>query len=288
MIKTKTATKISQRRSSQIKKNNFFLETLFAGINDRLRFVICTFFLTCIVFALTLFCFDLKSLIIVFPVLLVSSYLIIYIAILKNITGFEWFTLFVVPIIFTLVLYVFYIFNFQVRHITRIPFLIIYSIGIYALLLVSNIFNVGVEKNIQLYRAAFSINFLFQTLILYFFITIILKFNFIFIINSFVILLLVFLMAIQLLWTVQLKDSISKTNFLFSVLISIFASEIATAICFLPIKSEVFALVVSGSYYGFAGLFHHYADQRLFKQTIQEFSIVFIFVLLFILLTMKW
>jgi len=65
------------------------------------------------------------------------------------------------PIVLSIAFYMFY-FLFPVRWITRIPFIALYAIAIYATLLCSNIFSIGVEKSLQLYRAAFSINFLFQ------------------------------------------------------------------------------------------------------------------------------
>ena len=71
-------------------------------------------------------------------------------------------------------------FLFPTRWITRIPFIIFYSISVYAMFLVSNIFNVGVEKSLQLYRAAFSVNYFYQSLMVFLFANLILslKLNF--------------------------------------------------------------------------------------------------------------
>ena len=60
--------------------------------------------------------------------------------------------LFLLPILLSVAMYLFY-FLFPVRWLTRIPFVLVYGISMYAVLLSSNIFNVGVEKNLQLFLA---------------------------------------------------------------------------------------------------------------------------------------
>ena len=84
----------------------------------------------------------------------------------EGIDGVELIMLFIMPVIFVLSLYVFYSL-LPVRWLTRLPFLALFSLGYYAMLLSSNIFNIGVEKSIQLYRAAFSVNYISLTLIIF-------------------------------------------------------------------------------------------------------------------------
>ena len=60
------------------------------------------------------------------------------------------------PTLFTAAVGLFY-FLLPVRWLTRLPVVILYSIGIYALLLTENIYNVAAERTIALFRAAHSL-----------------------------------------------------------------------------------------------------------------------------------
>ena len=131
-------------------------------IDKRLRFVIGSLFLTGIMLVATFFFFD-KAFIFL-PLLALASYLVVYFALVEDIEKIEWIMLFFMPIVISIAFYIFY-FLFPIRWLTRIPFLTVYAIFIYASLLCSNIFNVGVEKSLQLYRAAYSVNILFLSLI---------------------------------------------------------------------------------------------------------------------------
>ncbi len=131
----------------------------FLKIEKRVRLVTASLVLSALMLLTTFFFFD-KALIFI-PLLIIASYFFTFFAIIEGIEKIEWFTLFVIPVILTLSFYLFY-FLFPVRWLTRIPFIILYGISIYANLLASNIFNVKMEKSLQLYRAAFSVNFFFS------------------------------------------------------------------------------------------------------------------------------
>src|SRR3990170_2589378 len=112
-------------------------------------------------------------------------------------------------IFLTLSFYLFY-FLFPVRWLTRLPFIVLYGISIYAVLLCSNIFNVGVEKSIQLYRAAFSINFFYQAVVFFLFNNALFSFKLHFIFNSLLVFLTAFLLGFQFIWTVKLDLRVEK------------------------------------------------------------------------------
>src|SRR5690606_13810906 len=92
-------------------------------------------------------------------ILIIVSYMTTYIAVFEGIDGVEWYMLFLMPICLAIALYVFYSL-LPVRWLTRLPFLFLFALTYYAMLLASNILNIGVDKSLQLYRAAFSVNYL--------------------------------------------------------------------------------------------------------------------------------
>ncbi len=254
-------------------------------IEKRFRFVISAVVLTAALLFSTFFFFD-KAIFFV-PLLAILSYWFTYFSLIEGIEKIEWFTLFFIPVSLTVSCYLFY-FLFPGRWLTRIPFVGIYGVSIYAVLLCSNIFNVGVEKNLQLYRAAFSVNFFYQTFISF------LIFNLLFIVGqSFFINGLIvggssFLLSLHLFWSIKLDHYFEKNIVLYALLVGLVLVQLAVVLSFVPIKSTIAALFLIASYYSLTGLIYNYIDQRLFFETIREYAIVLVFVFLIVLLSISW
>ncbi|MFA5136469.1 MAG: hypothetical protein WC489_03685 [Patescibacteria group bacterium] len=261
-----------------------FYATL-AGIEKRVRFIISVILLSSLVLISTFFYFDASWIFI--PVFIIASYICTYFSLLEGIEKLEWVSLFLMPVLVTVSFYLFY-FLFPVRWLTRIPFIIFYAVSIYAMFLVSNIFNVGVEKSLQLYRAAFSVNYFYQTLIVFLFANLIysLKINVVF--SSLLLLILGVIIAIHLLWSIKLELYLERSVLLFGALIGFVLWQVALIVSFVPLQTTVFALLISALFYSIGGLTYLYLDQRLFKETIREYIFVLIFVILIIMLTISW
>jgi len=216
---------------------------------------------------------------------IVSSYFFTYFSVYQGIKGIEWFTLFVIPVVLTLAIYFFYLF-IPTRWLTRLPLLIIYEIFIYASLLISNIFNVGVKKSLKLYRAAFSINFLFQTIIIFLFANLIFALKFDFVSNFLILSTLLFILALQFFWSVNPVEHLEGKILKLSLFIGIILGEIVVVFSFLPIQGSIFALLVTAVYYALAGLFYLDLDGRLFRERIKEYLVVLVFILAIVLLSL--
>ena len=141
-----------------IKALRQFFEKRANKIDKRLRLVISVLVLGLLMLISTFFNFD--KVFFFLPIFIVVTYLLSYFSLLEGIKKIGWFGLFLMPELVTVFFYLFY-FLFPGRWLTRLPFIFIYEVSIYAVLLCANIFNVGVEKNLQLYRAPFSIHFFF-------------------------------------------------------------------------------------------------------------------------------
>ncbi len=257
----------------------------FGHIEKRIRFVISTFCMTALMLFATFFFFD--KVWIFIPVLIVAAYFFTFFSILEGIEKIEWFSLFLMPVLCTVAAYFFY-FLFPVRWLTRIPFIAMYGFSIYAMLLTSNIFNVGVDRSLQLYRAAFSVNYFYQTLISFLIFNVLFSFKQNFAVNSLFTFIIIFPIATQLMWSIKLKIHSEPYVRQYAFLISLLLSQLASLISFVPVKSTIFALLLTACYYSISGLLYHFADQKLFKQTVREYLFVAGFVGVIVLLSIQW
>lgn len=254
-------------------------------IEKRLRFVISTAIITVLFLFSTLFFFD-KAFIFI-PLLAFSTYLLVYFSLLEDIEKIEWLMLFLMPIFFVISTYLFY-FLYPGRWLTRMPMAIFFAISFYALLLCSNIFNVGVEKSLQLYRPAFSVSVFYQLITLFFIFQVVMSFHFNFIVNGLLIGGIGLIMAIYFFWSINPKLYLDQEVIKYSGFVSLLLTELAVLFSFIPINPSIFSLFHVACYYVATGLVHAYLNRSLYKETIREYLIVFFIIFLIVLLTIKW
>lgn len=262
-----------------------FIQRIFSRIGKRKRFIIAALILAIIILIPTFFSFaDARF---ILPMILLAVYLLTFFSILEGITGHELITLFIIPVYFTLVISLFYFFLPQ-RWLTRLPFVFIYTVSIYAIMLSQNIFNVGALKSLQLFRAAFSVNYLFLTVSSYLAFSLILSFKFSFIGNTVLVGLATLPLALQFLWSINPKDRIERRLVGLASLVSLIVAEATMLMSFMPINGAVFALFLTGIFYGICGFLYAYLQEMLFRQRIREYILVMIFVTLLAFFSLSW
>ncbi len=261
------------------------VENRFKGVQKRYRLVFSVGVLSMLLLVSTFFFFT-ESYIFI-PLLIFITYCLAFFSMLEGIERFEWFSLFIMPVLVTVSFYLFF-FLFPVRWITRVPFVAIYAVSIYAVLLCSNIFNVGVEKSLQLYRAAFSVNFFYQTLVSFLLFNAIFSFRLNFIFNAILVGAVAFMMALQLLWTVKLDLQVSRALIMNALLVAVIAAETAIVASFIPLRITIVSLLLTAIYYSVTGLLSHFLSERLFRETIREYAIVLGFTAVILLLSLSW
>lgn len=254
-------------------------------IEKRFRFVLSVVLMASLMLVSTFFFFD-KAIMFILLFIIVSFF-ITYFSILQRIEKIEWITLFFMPLALTVSFYLFYLL-FPVRWITRLPFIAVYAFSLYAILLATNIFNVGVEKSLQLYRAAFSVNYFYHSIVIFLASSVLFSFHLNPFLNGIIMLILSFLLSLQLLWSVKPKIYFEKIVIHYSLFISAILFQITILMSFFPIKLSVFSLVATVTYYSLAGFLYHHLEQKLFLQTIREYLIVLGFVSLIVLLSLQW
>ncbi len=266
-------------------------------IQKRIRLVISSFILTLLMLMATFFSFDKY---IYFIVLFIfSGVLLTYFSIidLNKKTGLlsrsvnkvktGWLMLFLMPVYMSISFYFFY-FLFPVRWLTRFPFIIIYAVSIYALLLVSNILNVGVEKSLQLFRAAFSVNFFYQTLVFFLIANVLFSMKSNFLLNGIGVFVLSFPLVLQYLWSIDPQINIEKELVKYGIISSLFFGELSVIFSFVPINGAILSLFITGSYYSLLGVLYNFLKKRLFKETIKEYLVVWAFVFLVVILSVRF
>ncbi len=254
-------------------------------IDKRIRFGISAALMATLMLLSTFFYFDRAFIFI--PIIAVVTYFLTYFSLAEGIEKMGWFGMFVMPVAVSISFYLFY-FLFPVRWLTRIPFIIFYGISIYASIVTSNIFNVGVEKSLGLYRAAFSINFLYQAIVAFLFFNLIFALQGAFILNGLVAGAIGLLLSLNLFWSIRLKKYLEREVLYYAGFVGLVTAELAMFISFLPLQGTVYSLFMTASYYSLAGLIYHHIDEKLFKETIREYILVFGFVLIITFLSLSW
>lgn len=254
-------------------------------IEKRMRFVLSTVFLAVLLLVSTFFYYD--AAVYILPLLIGATYLATFFALYEDIEKIEWFMLFLMPIAITISWYFFY-YLFPGRWLTRLPFVISYAVSMYAVLLSSNIFNVGVEKNLQLYRAGFSVNYFFQTVVFFLLSSVIASFRWGFLANSIVFSVIGALLSLQLFWSIRLDLHIRKEVRFYTMLTTYLIGQGACILSFLPLPASMYALAMAVLYYCVAGLTYHMIDERLFSHTVREYVSILIIIFFLLFLSLNW
>jgi len=204
-------------------------------------------------------------------------------ALFEDLRGLEWFTVLILPVMYSVAVALFY-FLLPERILSRVIIMGLFSIGMYALLLTENIFNVAAMRTIQLLRAAHAVGFLLTLLVAFFLWDTIFSFKLAGWWNGLFVLVTGWPLIFQALWSVNLELNITKKLLNYSFVLSWSLMCLAVMISFWQITIAVASLfLVSGLYVGL-GLMQHALSGRLFKETIKEYLgvglIVFIITIL--------
>jgi hypothetical protein len=205
----------------------------------------------------------------------------------EGLAGIEWLTVLILPTLFTTGVGLFY-FLIPARWLTRLPVIVLYSLGFYALMLTENIFSVAAIRTIQLLRSAQAVGFLLTLATSFFLFDTVLSYRFGPWLNFFLVFLISFLLVLQGLWCVSLEEKISRKIWLYTAVLSLVLAEFGLAFSFWPVNVAVGSLALTTVGYITLGLAQHQLSERLFPKTIKEYLLSGILVLLIIFLTTRW
>lgn len=219
--------------------------------------------------------------------LTIFTYLLTAWSLAEGLNGVEWFTVLILPTLFTAGVGLFY-FLIPATLWARLSVVILYGLGLYALQLTENIFSVAAIRTIQLFRAAQAVGFLLTIIVAFFLYDTILSlrldswFSFLLVSGTSLPLLL------QGLWHVNLEEKISRKVIFYSLFLSLISGEIALSLSFWPVTIAVGSLALTTSLYITLGLAQHQLAEKLFRKTVHEYLAVGLVVLATIFLATHW
>lgn len=158
--------------------------------------------------------------------------------------------------------------------VSQLLVMILYGIGLYALLLTGNIFSVAKGRTIQLLYAASAIGFFLTLLTSLLFTNTIFSLRLPFWGNGLLISLVHYPLVFLSLWSVNLDDFIAKDLLIYALLISLFLAEFAVLISLVPVPIWNASLFITGLVYLVLGILHSFLRGRLFRNTVVEYSLM--------------
>ena len=171
---------------------------------------------------------------------------------------------------------------------TRLPVVIFYGIGIYALCLTMNIYTVAAVRTIALVRAAKGVGFVLTLVTSFLIYDAILSIRVPIWLVAPSVVVLSFPLFLQGFWSVPLEKEFSLDLFSMSFISSLVVGEVATTLHFWPVTVVVGSLFLTVTVYMLLGLGQAHLEGRLFAQTVRDYLLVGIFVFFGMFLATSW
>lgn len=272
-------------------------------MSKRIKFFAVSLFLGCCFWSITWL--NVESRFLATLLLGCLTYILSAWVLFEDLKGWEWITLLILPLLFTLgggffenllppAIPRFLSFNFQIETaiflagLLRFLFAVFYVFGMYTILLTENIFSVASIRTIQLFRAARSWSFIMQLVTSTFFFVLAFSLKVPFYVIGGLVGLISFLLAFGGLWSIDLKtehmDEVKRLSLLVGYLMLLFG----LALSFWPVKAFMGGLALTSCFYSLMGIL----EQRLLNKVTMvgqvEFIIFNLVVLLVTFLTTSW
>jgi len=225
---------------------------------------------------------------IVLPFLCILSYILTWFALLEDLRQGEWLVLFILPVFWTASWYVSF-YMLPMRFSIRIAFTLMYPLIFYIVVSAMNIFNVGVEKNIQLRRAAQAANQFITVIVFYLFTQVINSFGLSWIVLGLLTGVASWILGLQLFWTMSPSELISSEVKNLALFQGFVIGFFMILLSFLPFSLETpRPMIITGVFYVVNGVLAIYTDAILVKQRIREYLSILILLILAAILTLRW
>lgn len=170
----------------------------------------------------------------------------------------------------------------------RLPVLIIYGAGIYALCLTQNIFTVSAIRTIALLRSARGVGFVITLFTFFLLYDAILSLRVSPLISSIAIGAVSLLLFLQGYWMISLKKNLQKQVLSLTILSSMIMVQMSLIIFFWPVSVVVGSLFLTISVYMLLGLGQAKIEGRLFPNTVREYLILGVLVFLGMVISTSW
>lgn len=193
----------------------------------------------------------------------------------------------VLPFFFTLGVGLFW-FLLPSNIFTRIPVILLYGIGIYALCLTANIYTVAAIRNIALLRAARGVGFVLTLLTFFLAFDTMLSLRTPIYLTSGAVGLLSFPLFWQGYWSVSLEKEFSLDIVKYAFVSALVIGEMGISLFFWPVTVVVGSLFLTVACYMLLGLGQAKIEGRFFAQTVKEYLFLGMVVFIAMFLSTKW
>jgi len=211
-------------------------------------------------------------------VLTLATYFLSAWALSEDLDLYEWITILPLPTLYSASVSLFY-FLLPTSIISQAAIFVIFGIGMYALLLTSNIFSVAKGRTIQLLYAAHAMSLFFVLIISLLFTNTIFSLRNPFWINGLLVGLLHFPLVLLSLWSINLEAFISKAILRYSFFTVILLIEFTFLLSLLPYPVWHSSLFIMTFLYIALGILQSYLHGRFFKSTVNEYFLLTIFLI---------
>jgi hypothetical protein len=193
----------------------------------------------------------------------------------------------VLPVLYTLGVGLFW-FLLPTNIFTRIPIVILYGFGVYALCLTANIYTVAAIRTIALLRSARGVGFVLTLLTFFLLFDTILSLRQPVYVTSLLVASVSIPLYWQGFWSVDLKRGFSFNILKRALIAGLIMMEIALSLFFWPVTVVVGSLFLTVSCYVLLGLGQSDIEGRLFLQTIREYLTIGVVVFIAMFLATRW
>jgi len=193
----------------------------------------------------------------------------------------------ILPLLFTLGVGLFW-FLLPTSIFTRIPIVIFFGLGIYALCLTSNIYTVAAIRTIALLRAARGVGFVLTLVTSFLIFDAISSLRISLPVKSVSVALASVPLLFQGFWAISLEKKLTKDVLVLSLISSLLVGEIAVNLFFWPVTVVVESLFLTVTVYVLLGLGQARLEGRLFTQTVRDYLLVGLLVFIGMFFATRW
>lgn len=197
----------------------------------------------------------------------------------------------ILPPLFTLGVGIFW-FLIPASVFAQLPVVLFYGLGIYVLARTENVFTVSAVRTIPLFRSARWIGFILTFLTAFLLFDAIISVRANIFITALGVTIISFFLFLQGLWVSSLerKDlkKIMEKVFLYSIIFAFILAQISIFLYFWPVTVVVGSIFLTIAIYILLGLGQAQLEDRLFKQTVQEYLTIGLIVFVIMFLATNW
>lgn len=219
--------------------------------------------------------------------IIAASYALSLWSLFRDVSGFEFLTLFVLPIFLT-TSFAGFVYQFEPENLVRLVLCVVFGFVMYILLLSENIFNVSAERNIPLIRAANTVSYLGTLFVSFSIFSLLFGVGLDFWLFAALVATIGILLFTQALWKIELEETPSPHVTISSFVLGLVLGEIALAFSFWPLNPAKVGLALTAAVYVLLGILQHDVKKDLKKSTVLEYIFVGVAVMVFLLVTTSW